>query len=236
MLLIYNTIIDEVKKKKYDKVFSRIFNDLNYGFQIRYLDKDLSDVVLSFFSHLLVTGSELFASEENKENDKVTGVIRHFVKKEKAILGICYGHQMLAKTISGKQVCRKRKEPEFGWKKVEIKSKPLFRGISNPVFYESHYDELYNLGEDYQIIATNSDCPIQAFQYKNYPIWGVQFHPEVDYETGEASLQQRFKEFPDEKKHYVNEMEDARNFDQRLKIFENFVVLSSRKENKVENH
>ncbi len=224
MILIYNVIIDEKKRNKYDLVFSDILIDLNFPFEIRYLCDELIESDLSPYSHLLIMGSELLASEENTDNEKVSDVIRHFVEKKKAILGICYGHQMIAKTISGRKVCRKRKVPEFGWKKIEIKTNPLFRGIKNPVFYESHYDEVYNLDKDYQIIATNDDCPVQAFQYKNLPIWGVQFHPEVDYETGEASLKQRFKEFPTEKKHYVNEIDDVRNFDQRLKIFENFIA------------
>ncbi len=228
MLLIYNVILDEEKRKKYDLVFSKIFNDLNFKFEIRHLNDEIQNSELSQFSHLLITGSELFASEENDENDKVTKVTRYFVKKEKAVLGICYGHQMLAKVISGKKVCRKRKEPEFGWKKVELKPNHLFEGIENPIFYEAHYDEVCNLNEDYQVIAANEDCPVQAFQYKNLPIWGVQFHPEVDYETGEISLQQRFKEFPEQKKHYQNEMNETRNYEQRLKVFENFVAPSSR--------
>jgi len=225
MLLIYNVILDEEKRKNYDLVFSKIFNNLNFEFEICYLNDDIKNSELSQFSHILITGSELFASEDNADNDKVSKVIRHFVEKEQAILGICYGHQMLAKAISGKKVCRKRKKPEFGWKKVEFKSNPLFEGIENPIFYESHYDEVYNLDEDYQVIAFNEDCPVQAFQYKNLPIFGVQFHPEVDYETGEVSLQQRFKEYPEHKKYYRNEMSKTQNYEQRLKIFENFIRL-----------
>ena len=228
MLLIYNVILDNKKRKKYDLVFSEIFRNLNIEFKIRYLNDELSDSELLQFRHILITGSELLASQESEENKKIMKVIRHFVEKGKAILGICYGHQMLAKAISGNRVCRKRKAPEFGWKKVEIISNPLFKGIKNPVFYESHYDEVYDLDENYHVIATNLDCSVQAFQYKNLPIWGVQFHPEVDYKTGEISLQQRFKEFPEQKKYYQNEMNETQNYEQRLKVFENFAALSSR--------
>lgn len=199
MILIYNVILDEEKRKKYDLVFSKIFNDLDFEFEIRYLNEKIKNSELSQLSHLLITGSELFASQENDDNDKVSKMISYFVNLEKVILGICYGHQILAKAISSKKVCRKKKEPEFGWKKVELKSNTLFEGINNPVFYESHYDEVSNLDEDYLVIASNEDCPVQAFQYKNLPIWGVQFHPEVDFKTGAASLQQRFVEFPEVK-------------------------------------
>ena len=224
MLLIYNVLLDEEKRSKYDHVFSKIFTDLNISFEVRYLHDNLSEKELLHFQHLLVSGSELFATEENEENDKVSRVIRSFLSRKRAVLGICYGHQILAKTISGKKICRRRSKPEFGWKKVKLKPNSLFKGIKDPVFYESHFDEVYDLDDDYKIIAQNQDCAVQAFQYKNLPVWGVQFHPEVEYETGEASLQKLFKEYQDKRKHYQNEMTDISNFQQRLKIFENFAA------------
>ncbi len=223
MLLILNTIVDPGKKKKYDIVFSEIFNDLKCNSKIIYLEDVISDSDLSRFSHLVITGSELFASQENKDDEKIFRVICHFLENNKSILGICYGHQMLGKTILGNNGCRKAAKPEFGWKKVQLASNPLFEGIENPVFYESHYDEVCNLTDDFRIIACNNDCPVQAFQYKDQPVWGVQFHPEINYETGESAFRKRLLEKHELKKYFRNELEKPQQIEQNFQIFRNFV-------------
>ena len=43
----------------------------------------------------------------------------------------------------------------------------------------SHGDAVYTLPEDYEILASTENCPVAAFQHKNKPIFGVQWHPEV---------------------------------------------------------
>ncbi len=223
MLLILNTIIDIEKKRKYDLIFSNIFKDLECDSEICYPDDEMSDSKLSQFSHLLITGSELFASVDNENDKQIFDIIHYFLKHSKSILGICYGHQILAKAILGSKACRKAEKPEFGWKKVKLDSNPLFEGIENPVFYESHYDEVYGLTANFRVIASNDDCPIQAFQYKNRQVWGVQFHPEVDYKTGEFAFQQRLLENPELKKYFQNELTNPQQIKQNFEIFRNFI-------------
>jgi len=226
MLLILNTIINIEKRKKYDLIFSNIFNNLKYDSEICYPHEEIKDSRLSRYSHLLITGSEQFASVDNENDKQIFDIIRYFLKHRKSILGICYGHQILAKAILGNKACRKTEKPEFGWKKVKLDSNPLFKGIENPVFYESHYDEVCNLTDEFRVIALNDDCPIQAFQYKNRPVWGVQFHPEVDYKTGEYAFRQRFLENPELKKYFKNELINTQQIEQNFKIFRNFIKIN----------
>ncbi len=223
MLLILNTIINIEKRKKYDLIFSDIIRNLNCASEICYPDEEIKNSRLSRYDHLLITGSELFASEDNENDKQIFEIIHYFLKHSKSILGICYGHQILAKAILGNKSCRKAEKPEFGWKKVKLDSNPLFEGIENPVFYESHYDEVCNLIDDFRVIAKNDDCPIQAFQYKNLPVWGVQFHPEVDYKTGEYAFQKRLLEKPGLKKYFKNELENSQQIKQNFEIFRNFI-------------
>ncbi len=226
MLLILNTIIDIEKRKKYDLIFSNIYKKLKYDSEICYPYKKIKYSRLSRYDQLLITGSELFASEDNENDKQILDIIRYFLKHRKSILGICYGHQILAKAILGKSTCRKAENPEFGWKKVKLDPNPLFEGIENPVFYESHYDEVCNLTDDFRVIAANEYCPIQAFQYKNRPVWGVQFHPEVDFQTGEKAFKQRFLEKPELRKYFKNELENSQQIIQNFKIFRNFIEIN----------
>jgi GMP synthase (glutamine-hydrolysing) len=57
---------------------------------------------------------------------------------------------------------------------------PLFRGISvHSQVWMSHGDTITAVPNTFEIIASTKDIPVAAFQLKNEPTWGVQFHPEV---------------------------------------------------------
>jgi GMP synthase (glutamine-hydrolysing) len=49
----------------------------------------------------------------------------------------------------------------------------------------SHYDEVYNLPGGFKVLASSPCCAVHAFQFKDLPVWGIQFHPE--YNINEAN-------------------------------------------------
>ncbi len=232
MLLAFNTIITEKYKFGFDeKTLPFIMN--GFPFEIVHLgDETLTQFtsdnkLFSKYSHLLITGSSLSASQGSKWNEIIISIIKYFVKMGRPILGICHGHQMIAKAIAGDDVCRKVEIPEFGWKNIKIKKNHIFKGISIPVFLESHYDEVYNLPEEFNIIAANSDCAVQAFQYRNLPIWGVQFHPEMQYDDGNEMVQEHLNDNPQDSKFYKDELKSKTQIDQNFNIFKNFISSKS---------
>jgi len=109
------------------------------------------------------------------------------------ILGICAGHQFMARFYGGK--VEPSKIPEFG--KVELmlleEDKFLFRGIpKKSIVWESHNDEVTILPDNFKRLAESENCKIQAMKHNEKPIYGLQFHPEVEHtEYGE----QIFKNF-----------------------------------------
>ena len=109
------------------------------------------------------------------------------------ILGICAGHQFMARFFGGK--VEPSKVPEFG--KIELtllKEKDvLFEGVSKKsIVWESHNDEVTVLPKDFEILGESESCKIQAMHHKEKPLYGLQFHPEVEHtEYGE----QIFKNF-----------------------------------------
>ena len=224
MILIFNTIINSIARDNFTHVIAPL---ITFGrkYQVITLDDELPE--LSQFNRLLITGSELSASQGSEWDEIIISIIKYFVKNEKPILGICHGHQMIARALAGNGVCRRADIPEFGWKKIQIEDNSLFKGISNPVFLESHYDEVYNLPEEFNIIAANSDCAVQAFQYKNLPIWGIQFHPEMQFDNGSKMVQNHLAENLQDNKFYKDELENKAQIDQNFKIFNNFINSKS---------
>ena len=219
MLFIYNTIVGGGASKHFDLIAKeRLF--VGVDMRILHIGDAIPD--LRVFSHLLLTGSELSASQGSEYDESIFEVIDHFVNSQKAVYGICHGHQMLARFLAGDECCRRAIVPEFGFKRMTITDDELFGGIDNPVFLESRYDEVIDLPDDFQIIAHNELEAVQAFRYKNLPIWGTQFHPEFLREDGDVMLEKHLLENPQDRRYYRDDWV-GEFVGESLKIFENFL-------------
>ena len=148
-------------------------------------------------------------------------MIKLFAAADKPILGICHGHQLIALAWGAK--CRKTAIPEFSWRRFSIQPNQLFQGLENPIFLESHYDEVYDLTDDFMVLASSPECAVQAFQIKQKPIWGVQFHPEVGFSSGNKMIADHLAKNQQDKQFYRNDLQADFVVKQNSKIFENFL-------------
>jgi len=126
--------------------------------------------------------------------DGTLGNCSEYLEKSKVpILGICAGHQFMARFYGGE--VRPSTVPEFG--KIDLmvleKNDPLFEGVpTKSVVWESHNDEVTVVPKDFTVLAESENCKTQAMRHKKKPFYGLQFHPEVEHtEYGE----QIFKNF-----------------------------------------
>ncbi len=102
------------------------------------------------------------------------------------ILGICVGAQFIAEYFGG--ISSTAKYPEYGKTVVLIDDHDeIFAGLPNKIItWESHNDEIKKLGKELVALAHSKNCRYQAIKHKKRPIYGVQFHPEVQHtEFGE---------------------------------------------------
>ena len=109
------------------------------------------------------------------------------------VLGICYGHQLLAYMLGGRvEPGRKR---EYGKKLIFIKSpdSPLFEGWEEKeTVWMSHGDQVIDLPPDLRIIAFTDESPLAGFESFNGAVFGVQFHPEVKHTVKGLKLLENF--------------------------------------------
>ncbi len=111
------------------------------------------------------------------------------------ILGICVGAQYMARHFGGKT--GSAESPEYGKAELKVVEKnDLFVNMPEEfTVWESHNDEIKELGDDLILLASSESCLVQAFKHKKRKLYGLQFHPEVDHtEYGE----QIFKNFIEE--------------------------------------
>ncbi|MEA4957402.1 GMP synthase [glutamine-hydrolyzing] [bioreactor metagenome] len=97
------------------------------------------------------------------------------------ILGICLGHQLIAKSFGG-DVSSSSTESYAQIEIDIIDEDNLFEGISSPMkVWTSHKDEVKTLPKDFKILAKSSICDIEAMKHIEKDIYGIQFHPEVHH-------------------------------------------------------
>lgn len=103
-------------------------------------------------------------------------LVKHSLEKDKSLLGICYGAEILALTLGG--TIKKMSAARYGLHEIEItKSNPL---CSEKIKgFESHSYMVSKLNSSFSQIASSADCKFEIFQYDDKNIFGTQFHPEM---------------------------------------------------------
>ncbi len=97
------------------------------------------------------------------------------------ILGICAGHQFMARFFGGD--AKPSKIPEFGKITLTLldEENPLFTKVpKESIVWESHNDEITVLPDSMKNLAKSDNCEYQAIMHKEKPFFGLQFHPEVN--------------------------------------------------------
>lgn len=95
------------------------------------------------------------------------------------ILGLCYGHQLIAYLSDGK--VRPGSKREYGITYVTI-DEPVgvLKNLSRrEKVWMSHGDTILSIPGDFEVLAHSENCPIAAFRHKKKPVYGLQWHPEV---------------------------------------------------------
>ncbi len=95
------------------------------------------------------------------------------------ILGLCYGHHLVAQMVGGKVEPAIHKEYGIAYVKID-KSVGVLKGLSEKEkVWMSHGDTVFTIPSGYEVLAHTENCPVAAFRHKEKPIYGLQWHPEV---------------------------------------------------------
>ena len=103
------------------------------------------------------------------------------------ILGVCLGHQAIGAAFGGR-IVRAPRLMHGKTSEVEHDSRTIFRGIRKPMTCTRYHSLIVSedgLPDELQISA-RSEGLIMGLRHRNYPVEGVQFHPESVL-TGEGA-------------------------------------------------
>ena len=130
---------------------------------------------------IILSGSPFSVNEEKAPDVNV----QDFITKV-PVLGVCYGAQLTAKRFGGR--VEKSNKREYGRAMLhKEKEDILFNNVAEESqVWMSHADTILEMPEGFELLATTESIPVAAFKKSSnsitnhqFPLYGVQFHPEV---------------------------------------------------------
>ena len=142
----------------------------------------------SSYDWLIILGGAMNVDEEHL-HPWLTGekeFIAQALDKNKTILGICLGGQLIAEALGAS--VKKHTVKELGWHKVKVKNKSAFFAKWPEEVTLFHWHEYsFEIPSGTHHLAASTACENQAFSYGE-KVLGLQFHPEVNEEWIETAL------------------------------------------------
>lgn len=143
---------------------------------------------------VVLTGSSAMVSAREAWSERTAGWLREVVRAGTPLLGICYGHQLLAHALGGRVAANPRGR-EIGTVEVELlpeaRGDPLFAGLPERLTLQAtHVECVLDLPAGARRLAASEGDPHQAFAV-GARAWGVQFHPEFDADVIRGYLDAR---------------------------------------------
>ena len=141
------------------------------------------------YTGAIVTGSSLMVTDRHPWSERTAAWLREGLDAGLPVLGICYGHQLLAHALGGR-VDYNPQGREMGTVAVDLHppagADPLFGPL--PLRFPvqvSHLQSVLEPPSGATVLARSDQDACQAFRWRDHA-WGLQFHPEfsVDHMRG----------------------------------------------------
>ena len=143
---------------------------------------------------VVVTGSPAMVSDGADWSEAAAEWLRAAVSEKIPVLGVCFGHQLLAHALGGR-VGDNPRGRQMGTQPVRLTaaaaSDELFSQLPGCFPAQtSHQQAVLELPDDAVLLATSPRDALHAFRY-GHRVWGIQFHPEFSAATTRSYIQAR---------------------------------------------
>ncbi|HEY2343462.1 MAG TPA: type 1 glutamine amidotransferase [Chthoniobacteraceae bacterium] len=180
---------------------------------------------------LVVSGSPRDAWSDDPAVLRLIGLLHIAVPRGQPVLGVCFGHQLLARSFGG-DVRRNPNGWEVGEEEITLtpagRQSALFAGMPSAFrVIESHQDAVLSLPDDAVLLASNAHTPVQAFALGS-KTFGVQFHPEMNGEILRDVWRERREKLRGALRFDLDSALDSANgAPEAAAVFRNFTALLS---------
>ncbi|MBI5390507.1 glutamine-hydrolyzing GMP synthase [Candidatus Woesearchaeota archaeon] len=157
------------------------------GVYAEILPSDASPEQLSGAKGIILSGGPASVYEDNSPQPHPDLFSLHI-----PMLGLCYGHQLMAHRMGG--MVEKGSVGEYGPAHLNLKRKAgLFHNLNaEETVWMSHRDKVADLPPGFSATAATKDCTIAAMENKQRNFYGLQFHPEVTHTPNGMKILENF--------------------------------------------
>lgn len=136
------------------------------------------------YAGFILSGSPLSAYDTHAFIVRQHDFIEELAAKRIPMLGLCFGSQILASALCGRDQVFRRSVCEVGYTGLTLSAAAadddLTAGCDGPVdMFVWHNDEVRADHPDMVILASSEHCPNHIWRFRDAPAWGIQGHPEV---------------------------------------------------------
>ncbi|SHH33958.1 glutamine amidotransferase [Clostridium grantii] len=208
-LNFHDMILERIKTNQY--ILSKVFKGEKLP--------DYQDI-----DRVIITGAHSMVTDEDSWIEYLSHWLLGIENRNIPVLGICYGHQLLAQVFNGVTSYHSN-GPEIGMTEIKLTNRgekdKLFQGIESTFYgYVTHSQSAIKLPKEAILLAYNDFEPHQSFKIKGC-IYGVQFHPEFTADIIKIYAINQKDKIDSFDKTYNNIMEITSG----IKILENFMNL-----------
>ena len=136
------------------------------------------------YDGIFLSGSPHGAYEDIPFIHREHDLIVEAADRDIPMLGICFGHQILASALCGRDQVFRRADCEVANKWLAVTpaaaDDPIACELGQSVYmFVWHNDEVKAGHPDMEILAASDLCPNQIWRHRSKRAWGIQGHPEV---------------------------------------------------------
>ncbi|RLE28739.1 MAG: type 1 glutamine amidotransferase [Acidobacteria bacterium] len=126
-------------------------------------------------------------------------VVSRLIDEDRPVFGSCWGHQFMARAMGG-EVIVDRENSEVGSFEISLTEKgsndPLLETLPPSFFVQlGHNDRVSRLPEGWVELAASEKCPNQIIRLEGKPVYGTQFHSEMNEDRLRERLQVYLQEY-----------------------------------------
>ncbi len=134
---------------------------------------------------VLIGGAGAFSvTRDHDFTAPLLDVVHRLIDEDRPLFGSCWGHQFLA-DMGGGRVVGDEERSEVGTFPIELtlegRADPLLAEFPDRFYVQlGHKDRVSELGPDWLDLAQSELCPFQIIRLRDKPVYGTQFHSEMD--------------------------------------------------------
>ena len=169
----------------------------DYGLQVErfWASRDQFPAALTGYAGIVLAGSPHGAYEDIPWIHHEHELIHAAAAQGIPMLGICFGSQILASALCGRDQVFRRLTCEIGYIPHHVSSSAAHDPITadlpdGVVMFTWHNDEVRADHPDMQILAATPLCPNQVWKWRCGPAWGIQGHIEVGIDIAAAWIEE----------------------------------------------